>query len=213
MPKAEVAIVDDHHVVCEGLRSLINAQPDMQIVAEYHSGGKAMRELRDSTVKLILLDLQLGDISGLDVLRSIVTHKPTARVLMLSSYSESQYGVNLLRAGAAGFISKSATPAEMLRAMRTVLRGGRYVGPALAEQLVDGLNGGDSNAALHERLSTREFQIFCKLAQGESVSAIASRMFLSVKTVSTYRRRVLDKMTMKSNADITSYAIRNELIQ
>lgn len=213
MPKADVAIVDDHRVLCEGLRCLIDPQPDMRVVAEIHSGTRAMRELRETPAHLVLLDLQLGDVSGLDVLRHLISHNPATKVLMLSSHSETQYGVNVLRAGAAGFIGKSATPAEMLRAMRAVLRGGRYVGPALAEQLVDGLNGGDINAPLHARLSTREFQIFCKLAQGESVSAIANKMFLSVKTVSTYRRRVLDKMTMTSNADITGYAIRNDLVQ
>ena len=213
MPKADVAIVDDHRIVCEGLRSLIDAQPDMRVSAVFHSGNTAMRELRETPAKLVMLDLQLGDVSGLDVLRSLKSHQPALRVLMLSSYSEVQYGMNVLRAGAAGFIGKSAPPAEMLHAMRSVLRGGRYVGPALAAQLVDGLSGGDVNAPLHSKLSTREFQIFCKLAQGESVGAIASKMFLSVKTVSTYRRRVLDKMTMNSNADLTGYAIRNELIQ
>jgi two-component system, NarL family, invasion response regulator UvrY len=212
MGKASVVIVDDHCVVCAGLKLLIDAQPDMQVTAEFHSGKKALAELRSVSANLILLDLQLGDVSGLDVLRSVVLHTPGARVLMLSSYPEAQYALNVLRAGASGFLSKSADPGEMLRAMRAVMRGGRYVGATLAEQLVSGLNG-DANAPLHGKLSAREFQIFCKLAQGESVSAISAKMFLSVKTVSTYRRRVLDKMSMKSNADLTSYAIRNELIQ
>jgi DNA-binding NarL/FixJ family response regulator len=212
MGKANVVIVDDHSIVCAGLKALIDAQPDMQVVAEFHSGRKAMTELRSIQAHLILLDLQLGDTSGLDVLRSVGLHNPNARMLVLSAYAESQYALNVVRAGAAGFLSKSADPAEMLRAMRTVIRGGRYVGAALAEQLVSGLNG-DINTPLHGKLSTREFQIFCKLAQGESVSDISSKMFLSVKTVSTYRRRVLEKMSMRSNADLTTYAIRNELIQ
>jgi two-component system invasion response regulator UvrY len=212
MGKASVVIVDDHRVVCAGLKILVDSQPDMQVTAEFHSGRRAMTELRTVRADLILLDLQLGDSSGLDVLRSVVLHTQDARVLVLSSYPESQYALNVLRAGAAGFLSKGAEPAEMLRAMRSVIRGGRYVGAILAEQLVNGLNG-DLNAPLHGKLSAREFQIFCKLAQGETVGAISSRMFLSVKTVSTYRRRVLDKMSMTSNADLTSYAIRNELIQ
>ena len=212
MGKANVVIVDDHSIVCAGLKALIDAQPDMQVVAEFHSGRKAMAELRSIQAHLILLDLQLGDTSGLDVLRSVSLHNANARMLVLSAYAESQYALNVVRAGAAGFLSKSADPAEMLRAMRAVIRGGRYVGATLAEQLVSGLNG-DINAPLHGKLSTREFQIFCKLAQGEAVSVIASKMFLSVKTVSTYRRRVLEKMSMRSNADLTTYAIRNELIQ
>ena len=117
-----------------------------------------------------------------------------------------------MRGGASGFIGKGTEAPELMRALRTVARGGRYVGPELAEQLVAGVCG-DSNAPLHGKLSEREFQIFCKLAQGESVSQIAARLYLSVKTVSTYRRRILDKMSMKSNAEITSYAIRNDLIR
>jgi DNA-binding NarL/FixJ family response regulator len=132
---------------------------------------------------------------------------------MLSAYSEAQYGLNVLRAGAAGFIAKGVEPAELLRAMRMVIRGGRYLGPALAEQLVASASGEDPQGPLHSRLSAREFQIFCKLASGSSVSEIARELCLSVKTVSTYRSRVLEKMHFKTNADITSYALRNGLIQ
>lgn len=212
MSKTSVVIVDDHRVVCAGLKQLVDAQPDMHVVAEYTSGQQAMLALRTLAADLVLLDLQLGDTSGLDVLRSIVLHTPNTRVLVTSAYPEAQYGINVLRAGAAGYLSKSANAAEMVRAMRTVARGGRYLGATLAEQLVNGLNG-DLNGPLHGTLSTREFQIFCRLAQGEAVSSIANSMFLSVKTVSTYRRRVLDKMSLTCNADLTSYAMRNGLIQ
>jgi two-component system invasion response regulator UvrY len=212
--KIPVVIIDDHHVICAGLRSIIDSQPDMRVVAEALTGRKGLAAIQEHQPKLALLDLQLGgDMSGLDVLRSLQTHQSTTRVLMLSAYSEAQYGLNVLRAGAAGFIAKGVEPAELLRAMRMVIRGGRYLGPALAEQLVASASGEDPHGPLHSRLSAREFQIFCKLAQGESVSQVAAKMFLSVKTVSTYRRRVLDKMAMKSNADLTAYALRNELIQ
>jgi DNA-binding NarL/FixJ family response regulator len=212
MTKTSVVIVDDHGIVCAGLKQLIDSQPDMHVIAEYTSGQQAMLALRTLKADLILLDLQLGDTSGLDVLRSVVLHTPSAKVLVTSAYPEAQYGVNVLRAGAVGFLSKSATAPEMLRAMRMVARGGRYLGATLADQLVNGLSG-DLNAPLHGSLSTREFQIFCRLAQGEAVSSIANSMFLSVKTVSTYRRRVLDKMSLTCNADLTSYAMRNGLIQ
>jgi two-component system, NarL family, invasion response regulator UvrY len=150
--------------------------------------------------------------SGLDVMRYARSHFPHTRILVLSSYPEAQFGLNVLRSGASGFIGKGTEAPELMRALRSVARGGRYVGPELAEQLVAGACG-DPSAPLHGKLSEREFQIFCKLAQGESVSQIAARLYLSVKTVSTYRRRVLDKMSMKSNAEITSYAIRNDLVR
>jgi DNA-binding NarL/FixJ family response regulator len=133
-------------------------------------------------------------------------------VLILSAFPEAQYGLNVLRGGASGFVGKGTEESELFRAIRTVARGGRYVGPELADLLVAGVRG-DPNAPLHSILSEREFQIFCKLAQGESVSEIANRLFLSVKTVSTYRSRILEKMSMKSNADITTYALRNNLVQ
>jgi DNA-binding NarL/FixJ family response regulator len=211
MPKASIFIVDDHLVVCAGLKALINTQPDMQVTGEANSGKRALAILREQPADMVLLDINLGDMSGIDVLRDIKLRNPTTRVLILSSYPEAQYGLNMLRAGAGGFIGKGADTPEMLRAIRQVMRGGRYLGPALAEQLVASVDG-DPDAPLHGRLSTREFQIFCKLAQGDSVSAIAAKMFLSVKTVSTYRRRVLDKLSMKNNADLTAYAIRNELV-
>ena len=212
MRKTSVLVVDDHQVVCAGLRAVINAQPDIGVVAEAYSGRDALAKLQETTPDVLLLDLYLPDMSGLDVLRYVRSHHPRTRVLVLSSYPEAQFGLNVLRGGASGFIGKGADASELMRALRTVARGGRYVGSELAEQLVAGVCG-DSNAPLHGRLSEREFQIFCKLALGESVSQIAARLYLSVKTVSTYRRRILDKMSMKTNAEITSYAIRNDLIR
>ena len=212
MRKINVMLVDDHQVVCAGLKSMISAQPDLGVVAEASSGKHALEQLRTIPTDVLLLDLQLSDMSGLDVLRYVRSHYPATRILVISSYPESQFGLNVLRGGANGFISKGVESAELMRALRIVARGGRYVGPALTEQLVSGITG-DGTAPLHGSLSEREFQIFCKLAQGESVSEIANRLFLSVKTVSTYRSRILEKMSMKSNADITTYALRNNLVQ
>jgi DNA-binding NarL/FixJ family response regulator len=132
--------------------------------------------------------------------------------LVLSAYPEMQYGLNVLRAGASGFVSKTADESELCRAIRAAVRGGRYVSPELAEVLVSGIQGGPGEPR-HSVLSEREFQIFCKLAEGKSVSEIAGKLFLSVKTVSTYRARILEKMGMKTNADITYYAIKNNLVQ
>lgn len=212
MGKASVAIVDDHVAVCAGLRAIIDAQPDMQVTSESHSGGRALDALRTRPADVVLLDIQLGDVSGVDVLREVRQTHPNSRVLMLSAYPETQFGMNALRAGASGFVNKSAHGSEIVRAIRTVMRGGRFLGPDLAEQLLTCVNG-DPDAPLHGRLSPREYQIFSRLAAGESTSDIASTMTLSVKTVSTYRRRVLDKLSMKNNAELTAYALRNQIIQ
>ena len=150
--------------------------------------------------------------SGLDILRHIQTGHPGVRVLVISGLPEQQYAVNVLRAGASGYLSKDSAPEELMKAVRTVLSGRRYVSAALAEILVADLDG-DPDKPLHARLSTREFQIFCKLAAGRGVSDIANELSLSVKTVSTYRSRILEKMSFNANADITSYALRNGLIQ
>jgi DNA-binding NarL/FixJ family response regulator len=154
----------------------------------------------------------MPDRSGLDILRHIQTGHPAVRVLVMSGLPEQQYAVNVLRAGASGYLSKDSAPEELMKAVRTVLSGRRYVSAALAEILVADLDG-DPDKPMHARLSTREFQIFCKLAAGRGVSDIANELSLSVKTVSTYRSRILEKMSFTANADITSYALRNGLIQ
>ena len=212
MKTTTVMLVDDHHLVCVGLKAMISAQPDLSVVAEASSGRQALEQLRTVPTDVLVLDLQLSDMSGLDVLRYVRSDYPFTKVLVHSAYPETQFGVNVLRGGARGFISTGAAPTELMRALRTVARGGRYVGPELTAQLVDGVNG-HGTAPLHGTLSAREFQVFCKIAAGESATQIAAQLFLSVKTVSTYRRRILDKMSMKNNADITSYAIRNNLIK
>lgn len=212
MAKSAVVIVDDHAAVRAGLKSIIDTQADMQVAAEATSGVTALELLAQTTPDVVLLDLQLGDMGGLDVLKRLGESGFTGRVLVLTAYAESQFGINALRAGAKGFINKNASATEVLRAIRTVMRGGRYIGSVLAEQLVARVDG-NPDAPLHDSLSSREFEVFRKLAEGETVSGVAAKLFLSVKTVSTYRRRILDKMAMKSNAELTSYALRNEIIQ
>jgi DNA-binding NarL/FixJ family response regulator len=179
---------------------------------EARNGREALTSLRAEGCDVLLLDLSLPDMSGLDVLQQIKAHESVA-CLVLSAYPEKQYGLNVLRAGASGFVSKAADDAELCRAIRAVVRGGRYVSPELAKTLVSGMQGADAGEPRHSVLSEREFQIFCKLAEGRSVTEIAGRLYLSVKTVSTYRSRILDKMGMKSNADMTYYAVKNDLLQ
>jgi DNA-binding NarL/FixJ family response regulator len=212
MPSIRIAVVDDHQLVRIGLKQIIESQPDFTWVGEARTGREALTLLRGTAVDVLLLDLSLPDMSGLDVLRQIKAHHDTVSTLVLSAYPENQYGLNVLRAGASGFVSKTADDNELCRAIRAAVRGGRYVSPELAEVLVSGIQGAPGEPR-HSVLSEREFQIFTKLAEGKSVSEIAAKLFLSVKTVSTYRTRILEKMGMKTNADITYYAIKNNLLQ
>ncbi len=214
MPATRVAVVDDHQLVRMGLKQIIEAQSDFTWAGEAKTGREALALLRSAVCDVLLLDLSLPDMSGLDVLRQIKSHHEAVATLVLSAYPEKQYGLNVLRAGASGFVSKTADDAELCRAIRAAVRGGRYVSPELAEVLVSGMQGGvASGEPPHSILSEREFQIFCKLAEGKSVSEIAGKLFLSVKTISTYRSRIMEKMGMKTNADITYYAIKNNLLQ
>lgn len=204
-------LVDDHPLVRAGLRQTVADETDLRIAAECPLGADALTALRTYPCDVLLLDLSLPDMSGLDVLRQVRKLHEQVAVLILSGYPESQFGLNVLRAGAGGFISKRADAAELLRAIRTVARGYRYVGPELAGMLVNGLQG-RTDGPLHLILSEREFQIFCRLAEGATVTEIARQLFLSAKTISTYRARVLEKMGMRTNAELTGYAIKNQLL-
>lgn len=212
MRPARVLIADDHAVVRAGLRQFLAEDPDIGQIGESASGGETLDRLRACDWDLVLLDIHMPDRSGLDILRHIRAGHPQVKVLVLSALPEQQYAVNVLRAGASGYLTKESDPEELLKAVRTVLDGRRYVSAALAQILVSELDG-ESDRPLHARLSTREFQIFCKLAGGSGVSQIANELSLSVKTVSTYRSRILEKMSFRSNADVTSYALRNGIIQ
>ena len=159
------------------------------------------------------MDIHMPDRSGLDILKHVTSGYPKVRVLIMSGLPEAQYARNVLRAGASGYLSKGGSPEELLKAVRTVLVGRRYVSASLAEAMAADLESPhDQNQPLHERLSVREFQIFGKLAAGAGVGEIADELSLSVKTVSTYRSRILEKMSFSSNADMTAYALRNGLI-
>jgi two-component system invasion response regulator UvrY len=209
---AHILIVDDHAVVRAGLRQFLLEDPQVTKVDEADSGQSAMDALRRSRYDLLILDINMPGRNGLDILRNVTSAHPDTKVLIVSGYPERQYAVNVLKSGASGYISKESAPEELLKATHTVLGGRRYVSATLAEQLVTDLDI-DSDKPIHSKLSEREFQIFCKLASGKAVSDIAHELCLSVKTVSTYRSRVLEKMNFISNADITTYALRNGLMQ
>jgi two-component system invasion response regulator UvrY len=207
-----VLIADDHAVARAGIKLFLEQEPGIGAVGEAASGDETLDRLREGDWDLVLLDIYMPDKSGLDILRQILTGFPDVPVLMMSGLPEKQYGVNALRAGASGYLAKDSSPREMLKAVHTVLNGRRYVSTVLADLLVSDLDG-DSGQPVHAHLSNREFQVFCKLASGRRVSQIAADLSLSVKTVSTYRSRVLEKMSFTANADMTSYAMRHGLVQ
>jgi DNA-binding NarL/FixJ family response regulator len=212
MLMANVLIADDHPMVRAGLRQLLEAESSIRRVAEAASGKETLDHLQQGGWQLVILDINMPHRSGIDILRQIQVQYPDVRVLVLSGHSERQYATNVLKAGAMGFVSKESPPAELLSAVRTVLDGRRYVSAALGELLVTQLDK-NTDQPLHATLSEREFQILCKIAAGRAVTEIARELSLSAKTVSTYRTRILEKMNFSTNADLTSYALRNDLIQ
>jgi len=212
MLMANVLIADDHPMVRAGLRQFLETDQSIQQVGEAASGRETLERLREGGWQLVILDIHMPDKSGIDILRRIQTSYPEVRVLVVSGYSERQFATNVLKAGAMGFVSKESSPAEILSAVKTVLDGHRYVGAALAELLVTQLDR-DLDQPIHATLSEREFQIFCKIAAGRAVTEIARELSISAKTVSTYRTRILEKMGLTTNADLTSYALRNDLIR
>lgn len=209
---AKVLIADDHAILRNGLKQLLTGEQSVRQIGEAGSGSETLTQLQNERWDLLILDINMPDRSGIDILRQVRATHPDTRVLILSGFPERQYAVNVLRAGASGYINKEMAPEELLHAVRAVLQGRRYVTPALAELLVNELDE-DSDKPAHRKLSEREFQIFCKLAAGRTSTDIADELCISVKTVSTYRSRILEKMGFSSNADITAYALRNNLIQ
>ena len=206
-----VAIADDHAVVRAGLRQFLAEHEDLSVVAECADGRALMDVVRADAADVVLLDIAMPGQSGVDLLLAIKARAPSLPVLMLSSYPEEHYATTLLRQGAAGYLGKDTDPEEIVRAIRLVAGGRRYITPVVAEQLAAGLGADDRPA--HEKLSERELQVFLHLARGETVGQLAESLSLSVKTVSTYRSRVLEKMGLASNSDLTYYALKHGLLQ
>lgn len=207
-----IGIVDDHAVVRAGLRQLLADEVDFRVTAEAANGREALAIARSGEVDVLLLDLSMPDQGGVDALVAIRARCPELPVLILSGFPEAHYATTLLRQGASGYLNKECEPEEIATAIRTVARGRRYITPAVAELLADGAAGAHE-ALPHEALSDRELQVFLQLARGATVGQIAEGMHLSVKTVSTYRSRVMDKLRLQSNSELTYYALKNGLIQ
>ena len=206
-----ILMADDHAIVREGLKHIIAKTDDMTVAGEADSGQQLLDKVREQRFDVLLLDIGLPGRNGLEVLKQIKTDLPRLPVLVLTIYPEEQYALRVLRAGASGYLTKESAPERLVEAIRKVSAGGRYVSPSLAERLAVEA-AGDISKPLHESLSDREYQVFCMIALGKTASEIADELSLSVKTISTHRARLLQKMQMKNNSELTHYAMQNHLV-
>ena len=208
----KIAIVDDHAILRSGLRQFVEQQPDIQVVGEAASGREAIDLVRTTPeLDVLVMDLSMPGQSGIDVLAMVRAKAPDVGILILSGYPEGQYAMPLIRQGASGYLNKECAPMEIVDAIRTIATGRRYISSTVAELLAQQLDRKESGPA-HEQLSDREFQVFLKLAKGETAGVVAEELSLSVKTVSTYRTRLMEKLHLNSNSDLTYYALKHALI-
>jgi DNA-binding NarL/FixJ family response regulator len=204
----KILTIDDHEVVRRGLKDMFTKES--ATFGEAHTGAEALALVNKQPWDIAILDISLGGRSGLEVLGEIKQLRPRMPVLILSMHAEEQYAVRAFKAGASGYINKGSSGEELRRAILKIIKGGQYVGPSLAEKMV--LQLSQPGKVPHEGLSNREFEVLCSIASGQTVTEIAEKLSLSNKTISTYRRRILDKMDMRTNAELTHYAIRNGLV-
>jgi DNA-binding NarL/FixJ family response regulator len=207
-----VLIADDHAILRRGLRQIIDETDDLTVVGEAESSAETIKYIRSNPCDVVLLDISMPDRNGMDTLQIIAKDHPKVAVLMLSTHPENQYAVRALRGGASGYLTKQSAPAQLVNAIRRVATGKKFVTPAVAEELARHVVNDDDRAP-HETLSNREYQTMCMIAGGSTVSEIADKLSLSVKTVSVYRARVLAKLGVTSNAGIAHYAIKNALVE
>ncbi len=211
MKKIKILIADDHPIVREGYKKILSDTTDMVVADEAENGQEVMDCIRKKQYDLILLDISMPGRSGLETLKDLKGEKPKLPVLILSIYPEEQYAVRAFRAGASGYLTKASAPHELISAIRKISQGGRYISPSMAEKLTYYLDL-DAAKPLHESLSDREYQVLLMIASGKTVGEIAEELCLSVKTISTYRTHIIEKMKLKNNAEMTLYAIQNKLI-
>ncbi len=207
----KILIVDDHPVVRKGLKQIMEETKNITVVDEAETGQEVLKKVKKNKYDVVLLDISLPDMNGLEVLRALKSEYPEINVLMLSIYPEEQYAMRSLRGGASGYLTKEKLPDELILAIKTVTQGRKYITPSVAELLAINIEK-DRIGLPHEVLSDREFRIMCMMASGKTASDIADELSLSVKTVSTYRYRILKKMKMKNNAEIIRYVIEQKLI-
>jgi DNA-binding NarL/FixJ family response regulator len=206
-----VLIADDHPVVLRGLKEILGGDPQIDVAGEASDGFEVLRLVRDRELDVAIIDFSMPGRGGLELVEQLRKERPDLPVLVLSMHPEEQFGIRVLRAGAAGYMTKESAPAELMKAVHRVAAHGKYVSESLAERLAWALEAGNE-APLHERLSAREYRVLCLIASGRSVGQIAAELHLSPNTVSTYRRRILKKLALANNSELTRYAISNRLV-
>jgi two-component system, NarL family, invasion response regulator UvrY len=206
-----ILIADDHSIVRQGLKQIIADTPDMTMADEAENGHELIAKIETGKYDVAVVDISMPDSHILDLLKQIRQIRPRLPVLILSMHPENQYGVRVMKAGAAGYLTKESAPTELINAIRTVAGGKKYISPTLAEKLIFALNNHNKKLP-HETLSNREFQVFTSLAEGKAAKEIAAELYLSDKTISTYRSRILTKMQFKNNSELIHYAVRNGLV-
>lgn len=210
--KIRVLIADDHAIIRQGLKQILSDTDDMEVSGEADGGISAIQLIREKPYDVVLLDVSMPDRNGIDTLKQIKKEMPKLPVLMLSMHPEEQYAIRALRAGAAGYLSKQGAPEQLVTAIRQVASGKKYVSAAVAEELANAI-GEDLERPPHEKLSDREYQTLCMISSGKTLTQIAEQLNLSVKTVSVYRARLLEKMKLRNNAELTHYGLKHGLVE
>jgi len=210
--KIRVLIADDHAIIRQGLKQILSDTDDMEVSGEADGGIPAIQLIREKPYDVVLLDVSMPDRNGIDTLKQIKKEMPKLPVLMLSMHPEEQYAIRALRAGAAGYLSKQGAPEQLVIAIRQVASGKKYVSAAVAEELANAI-GEDLERPPHEKLSDREYQTLCMISSGKTLTQIAEQLNLSVKTVSVYRARLLEKMKLRNNAELTHYGLKHGLVE
>lgn len=207
----KILIADDHPIVRKGLKDIIKETSDIEVADEACNGQEVLEKVRKGDFDLVVLDISMPGRSGLEILKELKGEKPKLSVLILSVHTEDQYAIRVLKAGASGYLTKESAPDELITAIRKASLGKKYISSSLAEKIAFDLETG-TEKALHETLSDREYEVMRMIASGKTTKEIGEELFLSVKTVSTYRSRILEKMQMKNNAELIHYAIKNKLV-
>ncbi len=208
----KILIADDHAIVREGLKQIVTEESDMNVTGEAANSHELFDLLEKGKYEIVVLDINMPGISGLEALKEMKVRNIKVPVLILSMFSEDQYGLRAIKAGAAGYLKKVSAPTELVNAIRKIVGGGKFISDSLAEKLADVIDV-DAKKPLHETLSDREYQIMCLISSGKSAEEIAEELALSINTVYTYRNRILEKMHLKSNVSLTQYAIQHKLIE
>jgi two-component system invasion response regulator UvrY len=210
--KIKILIADDHAIVREGLKQIVAEEKDILVAGEAENSGRLMELLEKEKWSLVVLDINMPGKSGLEALKDIKHLYPDLPVLILSMFSEDQYGLRAIKAGASGYLKKVSAPTELVTAIRKIVLGGKYINQSLAEKLAENFES-TMKQLLHEKLSDREYQIMCNIALGKTAEEIAEELSISINTVYSYRNRILEKMSMRSNVELTQYVLQNKLVE